>query len=245
MPLNLCSNLVAVVDELAGQPGFEQLPKMLATAALVSACATDLHAASDILNALNGLVASSRSRGQLNKMATESGLLVAAVHYYCRATAIEAKGSERGCSKIANELTDKQREDHYAIVNVRHRGLTHVTNNAAIGPGLVWNESAPIAIEIADRAWKVAISTRHIGFNRALHEQLQRQVPISIAIMDRRFHRRIEAFQAKLMTATDLEDLFHRHLIDPIQVFGSEAAAEAAIRPIYSGAVTSKFLSMD
>ena len=243
MTVQPCSDIGAAIEELSQLPGFEHLSKRLTQISDLSACCADLRFASDCLAALDELLASPRGLNRPSRRATETALLMTSINFYVRATAAAKKG-ERGSSTIVAQLNADERRDHNEIVEVRHRGLTHVTPNAALTGGEVWNEHHPLAFDVGD-GWKLAFATRNVAFRVDLFAQMRRQLPVAERILAERFQEKIERLGREVRKAPDWDQILRKHSLDPIDIFGSPEAAARAMGPIASGVTATAFFTLD
>lgn len=90
--------------ELSMRPEFSKLNKIIAKALLYQSCRADLAQAETCVVGLKQLLNSPRKAGTLEKLATESALLMQAVLLYERATAGNGGRGQRGSLGIASKL---------------------------------------------------------------------------------------------------------------------------------------------
>jgi hypothetical protein len=238
----LCADLHAAIDELSKLSGFEHLAKRLSKIANLSACCADLRFASDCLEALVELRASPRGLNRPSRRATETSLLMSSINLYARATAVAALKGERGSSGVVDQLSPDELRDHETLIEVRHRGLTHITPNAALTDGEVWSEQRALAFA-TEIGWKVAFSTRNIAFRDDLLATVHRQVPIAQRILDERFQDKIRVLGDALREAPGWDQCLRRHSIDPAIAFGSTENAARAMAPMAVGDTTVTFFA--
>ncbi|HEX8643333.1 MAG TPA: hypothetical protein VF702_05400 [Allosphingosinicella sp.] len=243
MSADLFSDMAKVTTELSRRREFEHLSDLLQSAAKVSACVADLRVAAESLATLEELMGSPRGLNRPSRRMTEFALLATAVNFYVRATALAARRGERGCSNIEKQLDEDQLADHRSIVAIRHLGLTHVTPNVEVDDDIVWYEQWPLAFQL-EEGWKIGFATRHVQFRQKLYEQLARQTPVAIRILDDRLQARISRFGREFDKVPGGESLLRRHALDPTAVFGSEAAAKQAIAPLREGGLTTTFFTV-
>jgi hypothetical protein len=119
------SELPAIVDvrslerELSARPEFSKLSKTIKRALFYQSCRADLAQAETCVVALKQLLNSPRKAGTLEKLATESALLMQAVLLYERATAGNGGRGQRGSLLIDRKLLPNLLTDHELIVNLR------------------------------------------------------------------------------------------------------------------------------
>jgi hypothetical protein len=239
-----CSDLAGAIAELAAMAGFEHLTRRLDQISALSACCSDLRFARDCIAALDELLASPRGLNRPARQTTESALMMTAVNFYARATAITAKRGARGGSRVDNQLSADERHDHDAIVEVRHRGLTHITPNSALAGGEIWSIQRPLAFDTGE-GWKVAVATRNIGLRVALLDQLRRQISVAERILSDRFQGRIESLGDEIKKAPEWDRILREHAIDPAEVFGSSEATAKAMAPLSSSETMTTFFALE
>lgn len=228
------ADLRAIAADLDGQPEFARFRPTLEKAVLTQSCATDLARAQTCCDALDELLPSPRKRGTLTRGATEGALLQTAVLLYERATAAPAKRQERGSIALVDHFSEEAKEDHLALVKVRHRAIAHVYADEAID-GETWSKGLLFAVE-TDGAWQVASATRSVQFDAPTFARLKRQIPLARSIMEKRFQDLIARLVGMLNSASLPSDLFVRNQFDPKEEFGGSEA----LRRVLEGQLTGR-----
>lgn len=223
------SDLRALAADLEREEEYRRLRSAIEKAVRAQSCVSDVAQAATCCDALNDLLPSPRKQGTLTRSATEASLLQTAVMLYERATSAAGKRGERGSVSIVAQLTDAQRADHTALVNLRQRAFAHVYVGEPID-GLVWHYDLLFAIE-EEGAWKPAAASHRVQFDRATFARLERQIPIATEILTNRFHQHLNQLTTILNEDPVSATLFKKHQIDPIKTFGSKQA----VRSVLSG----------
>lgn len=229
----------ALAGDLERDPRFELLAEIIRRAALEQSCASDLSQAQSCCDALEWLLASPRKRGTMERSATENALLMTAITLYARATATVGKRGERGSVNIRARLAKVDpalATDHDTIVAIRNRAFAHVYPNEAVG-GDVWHEERPFLVD-QGAGWLPAGAKRSIQFHKPTFERLLRLLPCAQRLMIEKYHkstnRMTELYNANPIPTALLE----KHLVDPVEFFGSEESVRNALAGIPKGSAS-------
>jgi hypothetical protein len=221
------TDLRAMGLEISNLPEYRRVGTAIDKAARAQSCVSDLAEAETCLEALDDILGSIRRSGTKTRLATEAALLRTAVTLYERATAAGTKKGERGSIQIADRLSADQLQDHDALVELRHRSFAHVYPGAEID-GNVWHHEVLFMIEQGG-PWKTAFSSRRIQFHGEIFRRLKRQVPVALALVEARFHERLEQISEILQENPLPLAVFERHVFNPVEKFGSKAAVESIL----------------
>jgi hypothetical protein len=221
------TDLNAIAAEIEGMLEYKRVRSSIEKAARAQSCVSDLAEAETCIAALDDILSSVRRRGTKTRLSTEAALLRTAVTLYERATAAGGKRGERGSIQIAHHLSADQLQDHEALVDLRQRSLAHVYPGAKVG-GDIWHYDLMMLIEQGG-PWKPAFASRRIQFHGDIFRRLKRQLPIALALVQTRFHDSIRKL-SEILTEHPLPlEVFERHVFDPIEVFGNEAAVQSLL----------------
>lgn len=221
------TDLRTLAADLEGSEQYRRLRSAIEKAARTQSCLSDLAQAATCCDALEELLPSPRKKGTLNRSAIEASLLQTGVTLYERATSAAGKRGERGSISIIDHLTDEQRSDHDALVNLRQRALAHVYIGEPIN-GEVWHRDVLFAVKVED-AWKPAAASHSLQFDRATFVRLKRQIPAANAILTTRYHTHTNALTAILNENPVAPAAFEKHQFDPVGLFGSARAVQAGL----------------
>lgn len=228
------SDLRAIAAEIGDQPEYARIRTAIEQAARAQSCVSDLAEAETCLAALDDILGSIRRQGTITRLATEAALLRTAVILYERATAAGGgKRGERGSIQIRDRLSPEQTEDHDVLVNLRHRMLAHVYSGEQ-SDGSVWHREELFLIERGG-PWKAAFACQRIQFHGQIFRRLKSQVPVALALVQKRFHDRLAQMSAILTDEPLPLAVFERHIFDPVQRFGGEAAVQQILEGEASG----------
>jgi hypothetical protein len=180
------------------------------------------------LEALEQLRALDEWASSIHTLAAEHALLANAVILYARATVTDGRTGERGATSVRDRLCSDEQITHDWIIGVRNTALAHVRANHPISDDL-WHREIVFAVEQSGGAWLPAAMTRRVQSNPKLAAELRRLLVTADRLLRDTYHKRIE-YVAKLLEDTSgVADAFPLALLNPVEVFGSEREAPAAL----------------
>jgi len=229
-------DLHTLYEELYREPHYQKAKKWLKAAILRNACVADLKQAGDCLESLAQLKASPRKSGTMERTVTEAALLNHAITLYARATATKGKRGERGSRSISHELTDSQKDDHDALVDVRNRAIAHVYQGEQIDR-TIWQQTVPLLIEFPP-SFQPLFATQTIQFNKIAFERLARQLPVAAALMRGHFQDSINQFMESLHSTPLRDALIRKHATDPVAIFGTTTRVQEILDSARIGEAT-------
>lgn len=205
------------------RPEFSKLNKIIAKALLYQSCRADLAQAETCVVGLKQLLNSPRKEGTLEKLATESALLMQAALLYERATAGNGGRGQRGSLGIASKLPPDLLAYHELIVNLRNRGIAHVYHGEIIGQKM-WSEQTFLLIE-QDSGFRPCVTTRTSQVSIPILNAIERLLPVASELAksktDEFLDKLIEGFNQNPIEI----DMMLRHRVDPTKFFGTEERA--------------------
>ncbi|MEK6636879.1 MAG: hypothetical protein AABY88_02230 [Pseudomonadota bacterium] len=228
------SDLPAFVDirslqcELSMRPEFSKLNKIIARALFYQSCRADLAQAETCVVALKQLLNSPRKAGTLEKLATESALLMQAALLYERATAGNGGRGQRGSLAIAGKLSPDLLADHELIVNLRNRGIAHVYHGEIIGQK-IWSEQTILLIE-QDSGFRPCVTTRTSQVSLPIINALERLLPVASELAKSKTDEQLDKLIETLNQNPIGIDMMSRHRVDPTKFFESEERALEVVK---------------
>lgn len=226
-------DLERLANELSGDDRYRRLTAVVRKAALAQSCKADIEQAKSVVQALKLLLASPRKRGTLERAATENALLFQAVILYVRATATSGQLGERGSISIREMLTEEQRDDHQALIDLRNRAVAHVYSGEAVA-GDVWHRQALYLVE-TEKGWVTSAAVVRLQLASETMERLKSLLPVAQSLLLARFHRHTNAITALMNEHGVSVVAFDRCPFDAIAFFGSEAEVEKSLATMEAG----------
>jgi len=221
-------DLSAVANELERADPKNKLIAAVRNAGRAQSCIADVSLAQTTLEALAQLSGKADWAPVIHRVAAEHALLANAVFLYARATDTGGRAGERGPTSIRNRLPADERVTHDWIVHIRNAALAHVRPNEPLSDEL-WHREIVFAVELQNGAWQPAAMTRRVQVNARLIVELRTLLQTAELLLKETYYRRIDYVASALERMTGAADLFPKHLLDPIEVFGSATEAARAI----------------
>lgn len=228
------STLPAFVDvrslqsELSTRPEFSKLSKTITKALFYQSCRADLAQAEICVAALKQLLNSPRKTGTLEKLATESALLMQAVLLYERATAGNGGRGQRGSLAIASKLPPDLFTDHELIVKLRNRAIAHVHHDEIIGQK-IWSEQTILLIE-QDSGFRPCVTTRTSQVSLPILNALERLLPVATELAKSKTDERLDKLIETLNQNPIGIEIMSRHRVDPTKFFETEERALEVVK---------------
>jgi hypothetical protein len=228
------SDLPAFVDvcslqgELSMRPEFSKLNKIIAKALFYQSCRADLAQAETCVVALKQLLTSPRKAGTLEKLATESALLMQAALLYERATAGNGGRGQRGSLGIASKLSPDLHADHELIVNLRNRAIAHVYHDEIIGQK-IWSEQTILLIE-QDSGFRPCVATRTSQVSLPILNALERLLPVASELAKSKTDELLDKLIETLNQNPIRIEMMSRHRVDPTKLFETEERALEVVK---------------
>jgi hypothetical protein len=209
--------------ELSNNPEFSTFSRTIKKALFYQSCRADLAQAETCVGALKQILASPRKAGTLEKLATESALLMQAALLYERATSGNGGLGQRGSLAIKSKLPAELLTDHELIVKLRNRAIAHVYHDEVIGEK-IWSEQTILLIE-QDSGFKPCAATRTSQVSKPILNALERLLPVASALAKSKTDRELNKLTETLNQNPIGIEVMSRHCIDPIEVFGTKQRA--------------------
>lgn len=217
-------DLLELAQELKRTRKQEKLSGMLLQAWRAEACLGDLLQADDCCKILRQKVEMDQVAQSPQEQTVAKALQTSAVSLYVRATSTGGKSGERGAIQLPKRrLTTQQIEDHEALIALRNNAMAHVNPKHKAGDR-VWHKIVLFAVPNEQGRWIPAASTNETTFHLQTLARLERMLPTAIEIVGESFTARLRAVSAGLNEVKIGRKAIQKHLFDPVEVFGSEAA---------------------
>lgn len=197
---NLFFDLLAYVETIQNSSPHRTLKHKVHTAWRARSCVNDLLQAQSCCTVLKDRRSAGRCAITAEDNIIDKALLNTAVQLYVRATSTSGRATERGSIQISDKLTDEQRIDHSALIDLRNQSLSHVdiTHSA---DGRTWHEVSVFAAHDGEKL-HLATTVNETSFHGDTFDRLIRMLPVATEIVNYQANQKIEKVSEHITSPT-------------------------------------------